>query len=108
MSILENVWWRLDAALDEDTLYWSAALGAAEALLNGTTAIIDHHESPHFIDGSLDVIKSACDFVGVRSNLSYGVTDRWLAYTHRSHVAMKHCQQQQSWLGNTTLVSTFM
>ena len=59
MSILENVWWRLDAALDEDTLYWSAALGAAEALLNGTTAIIDHHESPHFIDGSLDVIKSA-------------------------------------------------
>ena len=77
MSILENVWWRLDAALDEDTLYWSAALGAAEALLNGTTAIIDHHESPHFIDGSLDVIKSACDFVGVRSNLSYGVTDRW-------------------------------
>ena len=77
MSILENVWWRLDAALDEETLYWSAALGAAEALTNGTTAIIDHHESPHFIDGSLDIIKSACDFVGVRSNLSYGITDRW-------------------------------
>ena len=77
MGVLENVWWRLDAALDEETLYWSAALGAAEALLNGTTAIIDHHESPHCIDGSLDIIKAACDFVGVRSNLSYGVTDRW-------------------------------
>lgn len=77
LSVLENIWWRLDAALDEDTLYWSAALGAAEALCNGTTAIIDHHESPFAIDGSLDIIKSACDMVGVRTNLSYGVTDRW-------------------------------
>lgn len=77
ISVLENIWWRLDAALDLDMLYWSAALGAAEALTNGTTAIIDHHESPFAIDGSLDVIARACDFVGVRSNLSYGVTDRW-------------------------------
>ena len=77
LSILENVWWRLDAALDLDMLYWSAALGAAEALCSGTTSIVDHHESPFSIDGSLDVIASACDLVGVRSNLSYGVTDRW-------------------------------
>jgi cytosine/adenosine deaminase-related metal-dependent hydrolase len=77
MSILENVWWRLDAALDLDIIYWSAALGAAEALLNGTTAIIDHHESPTAIEGSLDAIAAACDFVGIRYNLSYGVTDRW-------------------------------
>ncbi|CAB4603204.1 unannotated protein [freshwater metagenome] len=77
ISVLENVWWRLDAALDLDTLYWSAALGAAEALMSGTTAIVDHHESPYAIDGSLDVIASACAMVGVRSNLSYGVTDRW-------------------------------
>lgn len=78
LSVLENVWWRLDAALDLDIIYWSAALGAAEALLNGTTAIVDHHESPFVIDGSLDVIKAACDMVGVSSNLSYGVTDRWV------------------------------
>lgn len=77
IGILEQVWWRLDAALDLDTIYWSAALGAAEALLNGTTCIIDHHESPGAIEGSLDSIRDACDMVGVRSNLSYGVTDRW-------------------------------
>lgn len=77
ISILENVWWRLDAALDHDMLYWSAALGAAEALLNGTTALIDHHESPNAIEGSLDVIADACNLVGMRSNLSYGITDRW-------------------------------
>lgn len=78
LSILEQVWWRLDAALDLDILYWSAALGAAEALLSGTTAIVDHHESPAAIDGSLDVIASACRMVGVRTNLCYGVTDRWV------------------------------
>jgi cytosine/adenosine deaminase-related metal-dependent hydrolase len=87
LSILENVWWKLDVALDLDTLYWSAALGAAEALCNGTTAIIDHHESPMAIDGSLDVIADACSMVGVKTNLSYGVTDRWDHSTIRSKVS---------------------
>ena len=87
LSILENVWWRLDVALDLETLYWSAALGAAEALCNGTTAIIDHHESPMAIDGSLDVIAEACSMVGVKANLSYGITDRWDDSTLRSKVS---------------------
>ena len=87
LSILENVWLRLDVALDLDTLYWSAALGAAEALCNGTTAIIDHHESPMAIDGSLDVIADACSMIGVKTNLSYGVTDRWDGATLRSKVS---------------------
>lgn len=77
IGVLENVWWRLDAALDLDIIYWSAALGAAEALLSGTTAIIDHHESPLAIEGSLDAIARGCELVGVHHILSYGVTDRW-------------------------------
>ena len=77
LSVLENVWWRLDAALDLDIIYWSAALGASEALLNGTTAVIDHHESPFAIEGSLDVIKSACDMVGISSNL---LIHRWMSH----------------------------
>ena len=76
-EILQGIWWKLDAALDPDIIYWSSVLGAAEALLSGTTAIIDHHESPFAIEGSLDIIADACDFVGVRHILSYGVTDRW-------------------------------
>jgi cytosine/adenosine deaminase-related metal-dependent hydrolase len=76
-GILENIWWRLDTALDLDTIYWSAALGALEALRAGCTTIIDHHESPLAIEGSLDAIARACDDVGVRHILSYGVTDRW-------------------------------
>jgi cytosine/adenosine deaminase-related metal-dependent hydrolase len=75
-EILEQIWWRLDAALDLDMLRASARLGAVEALLAGTTGIVDHHESPNAIDGSLDVIAEACAEVGVRVVCAYGVTDR--------------------------------
>ncbi len=75
-SILEQVWWRLDCALDLEMIEWSAKLGALEALECGTTAIIDHHESPNAIEGSLDVIAAACASVGVRVITTYGITDR--------------------------------
>jgi cytosine/adenosine deaminase-related metal-dependent hydrolase len=77
LEILQQVWWRLDAALDLEMLQWSAMLGALEALQCGTTAIIDHHESPSAIEGSLSVIADACAAVGVRVVCAYGVTDRW-------------------------------
>ena len=76
IEILEQIWWRLDVALDEEMIRWSAMLGATEALLCGTTGIIDHHESPSAIDGSLSIIADACAEVGVRVNCAYGVTDR--------------------------------
>ncbi|MDH3517694.1 MAG: amidohydrolase family protein [Acidimicrobiia bacterium] len=75
-EILEQVWWRLDTALDLEMIRWSAMLGALEALESGTTAIVDHHESPNAIEGSLDVIAQACAEVGVRVLVAYGITDR--------------------------------
>ena len=75
-EILELIWWRLDTALDLDLIHWSAKLGALDALAAGCTAIVDHHESPNAIDGSLTVIAEACAEVGVRVNCAYGVTDR--------------------------------
>lgn len=75
-EILERVWWRLDRALDEGTLRASARFYAAEALLHRTTAIVDHHESPNFIDGSLDVLADACHELGLRAVLCYGATER--------------------------------
>jgi cytosine/adenosine deaminase-related metal-dependent hydrolase len=75
-GILEHIWWRLDRALDLDMIRWSAMLGALEALEQGTTTIVDHHESPNAIEGSLSVIAEACAEVGVRVVCAYGVTDR--------------------------------
>ncbi len=75
-EILEQIWWRLDTALDLEMIRWSAMLGALEALESGTTAIIDHHESPNAIEGSLTVIADACAEVGVRVLPAYGITDR--------------------------------
>lgn len=75
-EILEQVWWRLDLALDMEMVKWSAMLGALEALERGTTAIIDHHVSPNAVEGSLSVIAEACAEVGVRVACAYEVTDR--------------------------------
>ncbi|HEX9311453.1 MAG TPA: amidohydrolase family protein [Actinomycetota bacterium] len=76
VEILQRVWWRLDRALDEESIRASALVAGMEALLAGTTAVVDHHASPNAIDGSLDVIAEALDTLGLRSILCYEVTDR--------------------------------
>ena len=76
LQILQRVWWRLDRALDEDLVRASALVGGMEALLSGTTTLVDHHASPNAIDGSLDVIADALGELGVRSILCYETSDR--------------------------------
>ena len=75
-QILQRVWWRLDRALDEDSIRASALAAGLEALLAGTTTVVDHHASPNAIDGSLDIIADALGQLGLRSVLCYEVTDR--------------------------------
>jgi putative selenium metabolism protein SsnA len=76
VQILQRVWWRLDRALDEGSVRASALVGGLEALLSGTTTLIDHHASPNAIDGSLDVIEESLRALGVRSVLCYETSDR--------------------------------
>ena len=76
VEILEKVWWRLDRALDREALRASARDYIAKALLAGTTSLVDHHESPHFIGGSLQVLAEAAEDLGVRALLSFGATER--------------------------------
>ena len=75
VQILEHIWWRLDRAIDAASLRASARYYVAQALLSGTTGLIDHHESPAFIEGSLDVLADACQR-GMRAVLTYGATER--------------------------------
>lgn len=76
VQILERVWWRLDRALDEETLRAAARLYVAEAALAGTTTVIDHHESPNFIEGSLSILADAFEEIGLRGLVCYGATER--------------------------------
>jgi cytosine/adenosine deaminase-related metal-dependent hydrolase len=75
-EILERVWWKLDRALDERSLRAAARYYVAHALLSGTSALVDHHESPGFIEGSLDVLADVCQELGMRAVLCYGATER--------------------------------
>ncbi len=76
VEILRRVWWRLDRALEADAVWLSAWAGGADALLAGTTTIVDHHASPDAIEGSLEGVADALGSLGARSVLCYEVTDR--------------------------------
>jgi cytosine/adenosine deaminase-related metal-dependent hydrolase len=73
---LERVWWRLDRALDEASLRAGARYYIAQARRAGTVALVDHHESPNLIEGSLDVLADACAQFGMAAVLCYGATER--------------------------------
>lgn len=75
-DILEKLWWPLDKTLDEKGIYYSAMVCLIDAIKHGTTILFDHHASPNFINGSLDVIAQAVLDTGLRASLCYEVTDR--------------------------------
>jgi cytosine/adenosine deaminase-related metal-dependent hydrolase len=76
LQILERVWWRLDRALDAASLRAAARDYVARALLAGTTTLVDHHESPNLVEGSLAILAAACEELGMRALLCYGATER--------------------------------
>jgi putative selenium metabolism protein SsnA len=76
VSTLQNLWWRLDRAIDREILEASALAAAIEAVQRGCTCVVDHHASPSFIEGSLDVIAACLERVSLRGVLCYETTDR--------------------------------
>ncbi|HEX7573012.1 MAG TPA: amidohydrolase family protein [Bacteroidota bacterium] len=76
LQVLRRLWWKLDRALDDESVYYSALAGGLESLKCGTTLLFDHHSSPNAIEGSLGIIKEALADVGLRGVLCYEVTDR--------------------------------
>lgn len=76
LEVLKNLWWRLDKKLSLDDCYYSALIPLIDAVKRGTTTIIDHHASPFAARGSLDLIASAVQKIGVRASLCYELSDR--------------------------------
>ena len=75
-EILKKLWWRLDCALNEEDVYYSALVGLIDSAKCGVGTLIDHHSSPNACAGSLDRIERAFREVGLRGALCYETSDR--------------------------------
>lgn len=76
LDILNGLWWRLDRKLTKEDVLYSALVPMVDQIKNGVTTAFDHHASPYSIGGSLGIIAEAAERTGLRSNLSYEVSDR--------------------------------
>jgi cytosine/adenosine deaminase-related metal-dependent hydrolase len=74
--ILQNLWWKLDLALDTEMIRASAQMAALESIRNGVTYIFDHHSSPNSANGSLKIISDVLREFGLRGVLCFETTDR--------------------------------
>lgn len=75
-EILKKLWWRLDRALNEEDVYYSALVGLIDSAKCGVGSVIDHHSSPNACAGSLDQIERAFQKVGLRGATCYETSDR--------------------------------
>ena len=74
--ILQNLWWKLDLALDTEMIRASAQMAALESIRNGVTYIFDHHSSPNAAAGSLKIIADVLNEFGLSGALCFETTDR--------------------------------
>ena len=75
-EILQEIWWKLDKALDREMIEASALVTAIACAKAGSTFVVDHHSSPNCIGGSLEIIAQAFEKVGVAHLLCYEISDR--------------------------------
>lgn len=76
LETLEYIWWNIDKSLDKEMIEACAYATAIASAKAGSTFVIDHHASPNYITGSLQIIANAFDRVGVSHLLCYEITDR--------------------------------
>lgn len=76
VQILEEVWWKLDRALDAETTLASFQAGLLACLQAGVTTVFDHHSSPNFTKGSLKLLAETAHDFGIKVSTAFEVTDR--------------------------------
>ncbi len=76
VEILENIWWKLDRALDQVSIRASFETGLMESLRHGVTTVIDHHSSQTHIAGSTELLVEVARHMGVRIATAFEITDR--------------------------------
>ncbi len=75
---LEQLYWKVDGALDIESSYHSAKSLAMDHIRCGVTTIFDHHASGTEILGTLDALKKAwVDECGLRGAFCFETSDRF-------------------------------
>ena len=75
---LEQLYWRVDGALDGESSYQSARALAMDHIRCGVTTIFDHHASGTRIRGTLDALKRGwVDEIGLRGVFCFETSDRF-------------------------------
>ena len=92
---LQYIWWQLDYALDERMIRSSALVTALAAAKSGCSFIIDHHSSPAYTLGSLNIIADALDEAGLGHLLAYEITDR-----NGAHKSKESLDETRNYLKN--------
>ncbi|ABR29997.1 amidohydrolase [Thermosipho melanesiensis] len=77
-DILEQLWWKIDAKLGKDEIFYSALVAGIEFLKSGVTTVFDHHASGALIRNSLNTLKEALiDNIGLRGIFCFETSDRF-------------------------------
>ncbi len=75
-EILQEIWWKLDLALDEESTKASFEAGLLECLKSGVTTVFDHHSSPNYTKGSLELLANTAKEFGQNISMAFEITDR--------------------------------
>ncbi len=76
-DILDQLWWKIDAQIDNEITYYSGIAAASEFLLNGVTSVIDHHASGEILGSLTSLKKAVSDVAGMRGIYCFETSDRY-------------------------------
>ncbi len=96
-GILESFWWQLDRVLDADMIDACARIAILESIKSGVTYVFDHHSSPGYIRGSLDIIAEASSDFGTRGVFCFETSDR-----NGEQVALESLEEQRDFIRRRT------
>ena len=73
---LQDIWWKLDLALDKESTKASFETGLLECLKSGVTTVFDHHSSPNYTEGSLELLVDIANEFRQNISAAFEITDR--------------------------------
>ena len=76
LGTLENLWWKLDRALDEESVLLSTVLTLQDCIRNGVTTVFDHHISANYIENSLESMGDVFEDFGLNGVLCFETSNR--------------------------------